>query len=417
MWLLDSLFGTEKRSLVDAIDGFLRGDDFAGPISTQSGAYVNEESALKVTTVYSAIKLIAWTIASLPIITYRRLDRGKSRASEQSIYGILHDCPNPEQTPFEFKSLLSVHQNLWGAGVAEIEFDRSGNPVALWPLPPWRVTPRRTQGGTLFYELRDSEGTTRNIPAENTICFPALSTNRGVWKSPIAIHRETIGLAMATKDFGAKVFGQGTNPAGFISHPGTLSEKSEKRLRNELVNYQGLGNSHRLMLLEDGMKFERIGLPPQDAQYLESQKFSVSDIARIYNVPLYLLQDHEKSTSWGSGIEEMNLGFISYTLRPYLVQWEQELNRRLIHDPTFFAEFLIDALLRGKLSERYNAYTLSRNGGWMSVNDIREIENMNPIGEEGDIYLSPLNYQSAKFANEKAEPVKPVSDNKKEVNT
>jgi HK97 family phage portal protein len=220
---------------------------------------------------------------------------------------------------------------------------------------------------------------------------------------------------MALTEFGALTFGQGTNPAGIITHPSRLKEESEKNLRKSLDKYKGLGNSHRLMLLEEGMKFDRIGLPPEDAQYIESRKFTIAEIARIYNVPLHLLQDHEKATSWGSGIEELNLGFVTFTLRPYLVQWEQEIHKKLFfNSKKYFAEFLIEGLLRGKLSERYNSYQIGRTGGWLSANDVRTLENMNPLPDiEGNTYLVPLNMKDASKINE--EPVEGVETTKEPV--
>jgi len=368
---------------------------------TRSGASVSEESALGITAVYSAVRLLAWTIASLPLPVYERLDpRGKTRATSHPIYKLLHDAPNPEQTSFEWRALTSVHQNLWGAGISEIEFDNGGKPVALWPIPPWCVTPKRTAKKELVYEVSVG-GEIKTLWPYQVLVFPALSTARDEWKSPIRIHRETIGLAMAMKDFGSSVFGQGTNPSAILSGLRFAKDDNEESVRKKFSDkYSGLGNSSRLMLLEDGVQFTRIGLPPEDAQYLESQKYGISEIARIYNVPLHLLQDHEKSTSWGTGIEEMNLGFVTFTLRPYLVQWEQEIKRRLFNgDDRYFAEFLIDGLLRGKMKERYEAYRIAFNMGMLSPDDMRDIENMNPIPDGlGDIRMVPLNMQSLEFA-------------------
>lgn len=388
----------------DAMSRFLAGEDTV-PINTSSGAAVTERTALSLTAVYGAVKIIAWTIASLPLPIYQRLKpRGKERAPDHPLYPLLHDEPNPEITSFKWRELMSVHQNLWGAGISEIEFNRRGEPVALWPLPPWRVTPKTTDTKSVVYEIRLDDGTSRRLAAFQVLVFPALSTTVYDWCSPITLHRETLGAAIAVREFGAKTFGQGTNPSGILEHPGRLKESSEKDIREKFkTQYEGLSRSHRLMLLEDGMKFTRVGLPPEDSQFLETRKFDVSEIARIYNVPLHLLQDHEKATSWGSGIEELNLGFVTFTMRPYLVQWEQEIQKKLFDDNEYFAEFLVDGLLRGKTSERYKSYQRGRLDGWLSPNDIREKENMNSLTDEqgGNVYLMPMNYQSAKFAGER----------------
>lgn len=371
---------------------------------TKSGAIVNEKQSLSISSVWACIRIIAWTIASLPLITYKRLDpRGKERAVNHPLYKLLKESPNPNMTSFEFLSLMSVFQNLWGAGIAEIEF-QNGKPAALWPIPPWLVKIKTSDNGRggLFYVVNYGNGTPESvIPSSNCLVFPSLQSSQYEWKSPIQCHAESVGLAMALTEFGARTFGQGTNPAGVIMHPSRLKEQSEKDLREKFkTNYEGLGNSHRLMLLEEGMKFERIGLPPEDAQYLETRKFTVEEIARIYNVPLHMIQHLEKSTSWGTGIEEMTIGFVSFSLRPYLVQWEQEFKKKLFEDdPIHFPEFLVEGLLRGKLAERYAAYAIARQWGWFSADDIREIENMNPLPEKtGEMYLVPMNMVDAKNA-------------------
>jgi HK97 family phage portal protein len=375
-----------------------------GGVVSKAGATVSEESALGVSSVYSAIRLLAWTIASLPLPVYERLEpRGKVRATSHPMYKLLHDEPNSEQTSFEWRALMSVHQNLWGAGISEIEFDNQGRPVALWPIPPWCVVPKRTINKELVYEVT-VDGQTKRLWPYQVLVFPALSTSRDCWKSPIKVHRETIGLSMAVKEFGASTFGQGTNPSAILSGLRFAKDDNEESVRKKFSDkYSGLGNSSRLMLLEDGVNFTRIGLPPEDAQYLESQKFNISEIARIYNIPLHLLQDHEKSTSWGSGIEEMNLGLITFTLRPYFVQWEQEIKRRLFSgEDRYFAEFLVEGLLRGKTKERFEAYKAGHAMGVFSIDDIREMENLNALPNGlGDLRMVPLNMQSIEWAKEK----------------
>jgi len=376
------------------------------PQKTKSGADVSENTALGVTAVWACIKILANSMASLPLITYKRLDKkGKERAFDHNLYDLLHLRPNPLQSSYEFRHLLSVHQNLWGAGLAEIEY-KKGMPVALWPIPPWLVKPKiNEKTKALFYEVKIKDGK-KLLPSNNVLCFPSMMTSAFEWLSPISVHRESIGLSMAMTEFGARTFGQGTNPSGILKHPGRLKEQSEKDIREKFKEgYEGLSKSHRLMILEEGMDFVRIGLPPEDAQYLESRKFSNQDIARIYNVPLHLLQDHEKSTSWGTGIEEMNLGFVQFTMTPMLVQWEQEFQIKLFdeNDP-YFCEFLIEGMLRGKQSTRFAAYAIARQWGWMSADEIRAKENMNPLPDgQGEMYLVPMNMVDAKNAGK--EPI------------
>lgn len=400
----------ESASMKNAPDWFIK---LVGGASTKSGVSVNERKALGLTAVWSCIKIIAWTTASLPLHTYKKLNpTGKNRATDLFIYNMLHDAPNTEQTSFEWRSMTSAHQNLWGAGISEIEFDANGYPIALWPIPPWCVVPMRTAKKELVYQIT-VDGTVRYLRPEQVVVFQSLTTSRDYWLSPIGVHRETIGSAMAVREFGALSFGQGTNPAGILTGHWGNEESDESFKKKIKEGYEGLRNSHRLMLLEEGMKFEKIGLPPEDVQYLETRNFDISEIARIYNVPLHLLQNHEKSTSWGTGIEEMNIGFVTFTLLPYLVQWEQELNKKLIYSYNYFVKFSVDGLLRGKMSERFAAYAIGRQWGWYSPNDICEMEDRNPLpgdpkdpAYQGSIYLVPMNMVDARRAGQNPTPIK-----------
>lgn len=378
-FLADSLW--EKRTIFG-----LRGEspwniaDFGGT-QTKSGALVSEEKSLSITAVWACIRTLAWTKASLPLITYKRLPKGKIRAYDNPKYKLLHDKSNPEMTAFSFRALMSTWQNLWGAGIAEIEF-KGGEPVAFWPLPPWMVRPiRKSDDKSLWYEVKIPNNETRLIPNYQIYILPSLQTSVDDWMSPIQVHRETLGLSLAMTDFGAKTFGQGTNPSGILMHPGRLREQSEESIKEKFKKqYEGLSNSHRLMLLEEGMKFERVGLPPEDAQYLQSRQFNVIEICRIYSVPPFMIQETEKATSFGSGIEEMNLGMITYTMRPYLVQDEQELQSKIFSDnDDYFAEYNLDALLRGRTLDRFQAYQIAMDRGIYSIDDIREKENENPL--------------------------------------
>jgi hypothetical protein len=216
--------------------------------------------------------------------------------------------------------------------------------------------------------------------------------------SPIAMAREAIGLSIAAETFGASFFGNGLNPGGVAEHPQKLSPEAHARLKESLnEKYEGLGKAHRLMLLEEGMKFTKVGIAPEEAQFLETRKFQVADIARLYGVPPHMIGDTEKTSSWGTGVEQQGIGFVVYTMRPYLVSWEQETSSKLIAPKDrrdYFPEFAVDGLLRGDIKSRYGSYAVGRQWGWLSVNDVRELENMNPI-DGGDIYVTPLNMTDA----------------------
>lgn len=409
MGIIDTFISTRSVDNVtpsvwgSLVNSFLRGDDIQSFQPTSAGVHVNEESSMSITAVYSCVRLIAWALASLPLHVYAETENGKQKAKSHPLYRMLHTSPNDEQTSFKWRELMYTHMNLWGAGISEIEFNRFGEPVNLWPIPPWRVRPiRDKKTKKLVYRVRVSEDEEKDLLPFQVLVVSALSTSADSWMSPIQVHRETVGAAVAVKDFGARTFGQGTNPAGIITHPGKFKETSEQSLKEKFAGYSGLGNSHRLMLLEDGVVYKRIGLPPEDAQYLETRQFDISEFARIYNIPLHLLQSHEKSTSWGSGLEELNTALVTYTLTPYIVQTEQEITKKLILDNTHYPKFQLSGLLRGKLLDRYESYRIAREAGILSANECRELEDMNRIeGDEGDMYTMPLNMQNAKFALEK----------------
>lgn len=399
MGFITKLFEQRSDTIAEAVQNFLSGDDDY-PTPTASGTYITESNSLGVSAVWACVRLISRTLASLPLHYMRRLDpRGKERATDNPLYALLHDSPNPEQTSYKWRELMSTHQNLWGAGISEIEFDAAGEPVGFWPIPPWRIELKRTPAKELFYRVYVDNGFV-DLPQFKVLVFSSMQTSTDKWLSPISVHRETIGAAAAVKEFGARTFGQGTNPAAILSGIKFPKDTTEESLREKfLKKYAGLNNAHRLMLLEDGVKFDRIGLPPEDAQYLETRKFDIAEIARIFSVPLNLIQEHEKSTSWGTGLEEMNSGFVTFTMRPDFVLWEQEFKKKVIFEEAGFVEFSIEGLLRGKLSERYAAYAIGRQWGWLSPNDIRDLENYNPLPEDqGDLYLVPMNMVDAKNA-------------------
>lgn len=366
--------------------------DALGGGRSAAGVSVSANTALQSATVFACVRILAETVASLPLIVYRRLGRGKERAADHYLYPILHDQPNPEMSSFEFREALMGHLALWGNAYAEIERDGAGRVVALWPLRPDRMSVAR-ENGLLIYRYRLGNGEV-TLPPRSVLHIRGLSGDGIVGYSPIRLAREAIGLALATEEFGARFFGSGARPAAILQHPGKLSEEAQKRLRQSVEEaHSGLSRAHRLMILEEGMQWHQVGIPPEDSQFLQTRSFQVEEIARIYRVPLVLLQHTEKSTSWGTGIEQFMIAFVVHTVRPWLVRWEQAIRRDLFlpgERGTYFAEFLVDGLLRGDVESRYRAYATARQWGWLSANDIRELENMNPI-EGGDVYLTPLN--------------------------
>lgn len=369
------------QNLVGSAFSFLLG-------STTSGKTVNERTAMQTTAVYACVRILAETIASLPLHTYRYTENGKEKATNHQIYYRLHDEPNLEMTSFVLRETLMSHLLLWGNAYAQIIRDGRGQVLALYPLLPDRVTVDRTSAGELYYEYRKDTGTFFLHP-EEVLHIPGLGFDGLIGYSPIAMARNAIGMALATEEYGAKFFANGANPGGVLEHPGVV--KDPKRVRDSWnAVYQGSGNAHRVAVLEEGMKFQPIGIPPEQAQFIATRKFQITEIARIFRIPPHMIGDLEKSSF--SNIEQQSLEFVKYTLDPWVVRWEQAMQKSLLspaEKKEYFIKFNVDGLLRGDYQSRMNGYAVGRQNGWMSSNDIRELENMNRIPKEqgGDFYL------------------------------
>ncbi len=372
------------------------------PITTLSGAKISEDTALRFSAVFGAVKILSDSVATLPLFLYRRTDQGKEPARDHILFPLLHSLPNPEITSSELRSILMAHLLLWGNGYAEIQHNpATGRIEALWPIHPIRVKPTRPEErGPLVYEVIVPKGAPIKLRREQMFHVRGLSLDGVTGLSPIQIHREAIGLGIAAAEFGARFFSQGLNAGGVLEHPQRLSDPAYNRLKESIEERNaGLSQAHRAMILEEGMKFNKLTIPPNDAQWLETRKFQVVEICRIFNIPPHKLKDLERATF--SNIEEQGIEYVTDSLSPWLVCWEQAIARDLLSEEErreFFAAFKLDALLRGKTLERFQSYQAARQGGWLSVNEIRALENQNSIGEMGDIYLSPLNMMSAQQA-------------------
>ena len=369
----------ERRSLEQMLGG--------------GGGGVSEEGAMRLAAVYACVRVLAETVASLPLVVYERLDRGKERAVEHPLYRLLHDAPNPVMTAFEWRETLMGHLALWGNAYCEIEYDGGGRPLALWPLRPDGVEDirRGSQGLTYVYRLPDGKQVV--FPGERVFHVRGLSPDGIRGYSPIAdFARRLVKMGLAVQEFGDNFFANGARPGGVLQHPGKLSDEAYDNLRSSWAGrHEGLSNAHRVAILEEGMTFQAVGTPPEEAQFLESMKMNRAQIASIFRVPPHMIGDLERATF--SNIEQQSIEFKTYTMEPWLVRWQQAINTRLMVEgerDTYFAEFVTDALLRGDTASRYAAHAIARQNGWMSANDIREIENMNPI-DGGDVYLIPLN--------------------------
>ena len=364
---------------------------------TTSGKAVTERSAMQMTAVYSCVRILAEAVAGLPLHLYRyKEDGGKEKALDHPLYLLLHDEPNPEMSSFVFRETLMTHLLLWGNAYAQIIRNGKGEVIALYPLMPNRMVVDRDIHGQLYYQYTRSteeaptmKGVTVNLPPSDVLHIPGLGFDGLVGYSPIAMAKNAIGMAIACEEYGAKFFANGAAPGGVLEHPGTI--KDPQRVRESWQStFGGSGNSNKIAVLEEGMKYTPIGISPEQAQFLETRKFQINEIARIFRVPPHMVGDLEKSSF--SNIEQQSLEFVKYTLEPWLVRWEQSIQRTLFspeEKKSYFAKFNVEGLLRGDYASRMTGYATARQNGWMSANDIRELENMDRIPAEdgGDLYL------------------------------
>lgn len=363
---------------------------------SQAGVTVSEKTAMGYPAYYACVKVIAEDLAQLPLKFYERLgDGGKREMRDDPRWALLHDEANPEMTAFELRLMLIAHVCNWGNGYAEIEWDSKGYPVALWPLSPNPMdTELVRRNGELFYLVRvPGEGGQRVLPGYRVLHLRNLLGSNGlVGKSPLRVHMESIGFGVALQSFGSTYFGNGARPGGVLEHPGRLSDQAIKRLEKDFnADHGGLSNAHRLKILEEGMKYSPVGVPPEEAQFLESRVFQLGEMARIFRLQPHMVGDLSKSTN--NNIEQQSLEHVIYTLQPWLVSVEQSLRRSLLLDKekrNQSFEHAVNGLLRGDFAARYAGYAVGRQWGWLSVNDVLKLENMNPVAG-GDARLSPLN--------------------------
>lgn len=364
-----------------------------GGAEAESGEYVSPETALRCSAVYSCVGILAESIAQLPLKLYRRTAGGKEEVEESPLRRILGWKPNEWQTSFEFREMAMQHLCLRGNFYAYKVTDSRDEVRELLPLHPDQVTVEQRPDWSLAYRITFNDGRQETVDKSRIfhVRYRTLDGVRGI--SPILYHRDTVGLALTTLKHGSRVFRNGALPTGILQHPGKLSKESLERLRESWEASYGGVNSGKTAILEEGMTFTGLTMSNEDMQYLETRSFQVEDIARIYRVPLHMIQSVENSTSWGSGIENMSLGFVQFTLLPWIRRLESAIWRDIIPDrekESVFPEFLVDGLLRGDIKSRYTAYQLAIQSGIMSPNEVRAKENLNPR-PGGDDYMSPLN--------------------------
>ncbi len=391
----------EKRSSDQKFKDFIEGVDVDYGVS--SGVNVDEMSAMQTSAVYACVRVLSETIASLPFSLYKREVKASIKAEEHPLHSVLHDMANPEMTSFSFREIMMTSLLLWGNAYARIIKDKAGHVKELWYLKPQNMQVERdSRTKKIVYTYTDDDGRTITYKTEQIFHIVGLSFDGVKGKSPIEQAKEAVGLALATEEFGARFFGNGARPGGVLEHPGIVKDPDKLRESWNKV-HQGSRNSNKIAVLEEGMKYHEIGLSPEASQFLQTRKYQLNEICRIFRVPPHMVGDLERSTF--SNIEHQSIEFVTHTIRPWMVRWEQAVFKSLLNETErtlYYAYFNVDGLLRGDFATRMQGYATARQNGWMSINEIRELENMNPIPKEkgGDDYLVNGNMIGANVPNQ-----------------
>ena len=378
--------------------------------ATYAGPSVTEDNAMRSSAVYACIRIISESIAALPLVLYRQQGRNRNRATVHPLYPVLHDLANPELTAFEWRELAMAHTLLRGNSWSQKVMNQRGQTVELWPLNPVKMEGWTRQNGKLYWLYRNPDNELQPINAE--MIHHIKGFGDGIMgHSPIMqAAKQAVGLSLAAEEYGARYYANGARPGLILRHPGKLSPAAAERLKVSFANeHQGLSNAHRTKVLEEGMDVTTIGIPNNEAQFLETRKFQVQEIARIYRVPPHMLADLDRATF--SNIEHQSLSFVIHTLMPWFVRHEQAIYRDLLlpgERSTYFAKYVAAGLLRGDTATRYQAYTTAISTGFMTRNEARELEDLNPL-DGLDEPLLPLNMMEANAEPPQPEPA-PASD-------
>ena len=398
----------EQRSQISTLKDPAKwlSDWFGGGSMSATGIQVTPSSARRATAVWCAVKILSESVSSLPVFVYKRRPdgKGKDKLTTNPIHRLIHDQPNPYQTSLEWREMLQGHLCLRGNAYSEIYFDGRGGIKALMPLHPDRmrvydISKERIGDQPLVYEYQPANGPNRFLFMDEIIHLKGLSDDGLVGLSPISECREALGLTIVTEEYASRFFGNYANPGGVLTHPKSLSPEAKKRLKETWdQKHTGIENAHKVAVLEDGLTWTAMSINPHDSQLLDSRKFQITEIARLFRIPPHMMADLDRATF--SNIEQQSIEFVVHTLRPWLVRWEQRLAMSLLtakeRADGLFIEFNVDGLLRGDIKSRYDAYAVGRNWGWLSPNDVRALENLNPRDDEGgDAYHEPLNMQSS----------------------
>ena len=394
MGLLSSLF--ERRVSVSDLKNprYWLLESLGGGGGTATGRSVSIDGSLAFVPVYACVKLLANSIASLPLPVYRRLEGGgKERDNAHPLYALLHDAPNPEMTTYEAIQTMVGHVATWGNSYSNTVRDGAGRVIEIWPLRPDRMRVERSpRTNELLYRYTVPGGEERILLADEVMHWRGLSSDGVMGHSPVALAREAVGMGLAAEEYGARFFGNDARPGGILKSPNKLTPEAAQASKESWERaHAGLSNKHRVAVLQEGLEWEAVGMPNVDAQFLELRQFQRGEIAMLFGVPPHMISDTSKSTSWGTGIEQQGIGFVVYTLRPWLVSLEQRMKLDLFsaqERETWFPEFLVDGLLRGDSTARAASLSIQKQNGVINADEWREIENRNPLPNgEGKVYL------------------------------
>ena len=356
-------------------------DAFEGG-ETSSGIPMNEKTALGIPAVYACIRVLTEAVASLPLLTYERFPNGdRERARDFSLFRLLHDAPNPLMTSFELRELLVGHLCLRGNAYCYIQREQ-GEVVALWPLHPDKVTVEAS-GAELIYK-HQNDGQEKTYFMHDILHIRGLGADGIIGYSPLSLLRDAFGFSKAVQEYSSSYFKNDASPGGILVSPGALSPEVQSNLQKAWASgHSGKGKHHRVAIMDNGLEWKSIGVSPQDSQLIESQKFSVVEIARVFRVPLNLVMDYERSTY--SNVTEQNRSFLTHTLQPWLTRIEQAMMKSLLTESEkgkYFIEHLTNGFLRSDTKTRYESYKIAVESGFMTIDEIRQLENLNSIPQK-----------------------------------
>jgi len=360
-----------------------------------SGVTITNKNAMNISTVFACIRNISEDVSKVPFKVYRKVGDEKERLPDHPLQKLLNFEPNSEMTAFSFRQTLTSQCLGWGNGYAEIVYDVLGNPAELNPLSPDKVSPQRNDNGQIYYVVTRGDGTQSKVRPKNILHLHGLGDDGLVGYNVINYAKDSMGLAKAAEIFGSTYFGSNTVLGGILKHPGSLSEEAKNRLaKNINEKYQGAGNAHKVMVLEEAMDFSTPVISPEASQFLETRQFSVTEICRWFRMPPHKVADLTRATF--SNIEHQDLEYVKDCLTAWFKRWESEVWRQLLTDKDrrngVFVEHTVEGLLRGDIGSRYKAYQISlgnnNNPGFMTINEVRRLENLDPM-DGGDELFSP----------------------------